>query len=94
MTSTKTKRASDEAIVDAVRDLEPRIADLMLMVRITNDIAEKSLNSPTTRTSDRLTFEMSKAERDAILFALSDVELRSKLIKDQYMRALDGEAAQ
>lgn len=86
-------RTADQ-ISDAFLDLHTSVCDLMLMSRIVADMAERLFEHPARKTEDYLVYHVSKTERDAVLFAIGDVETRARNLKDGYDVALNGEVGQ
>lgn len=82
-------KTPDEMVADAMRGIEPELADLVLMARIVTDIMERLLARPDSRADGVLVFRLSPTERDAALFGIGDVEARAVKLKTSYMAAWD-----
>lgn len=83
-------KPSDEQVADAMRALEPGLADLVLMTRIVTDLLERLLGRADGKADGKLEFKLEPVDRDAALFGLGDVEARALGLKAAYYAALDG----
>ncbi len=77
-----------DKLSDAMIDLETPVSDVMHMARIAADISERLFEHPTSKNDDYFVYKVSRQERDAVLFAINDVERRSRLLKESFLSAL------
>lgn len=83
-------KASDSQVASAMRELSMPVYDLMHMTRITADMAERLFDRPDKSEGDFLVYRVHPNERDALLFALNNVEDRARSLKEGYAVALRG----
>ncbi len=84
-----TRTKMDAKIASAMRDLEPLLRDLSHMTRIAADIADSLFERPESE-GEYLVYKLAMADRDAVLFAVNDIENRTLAIKERYYSALSG----
>jgi hypothetical protein len=86
-------RLTDEQIADATADLETSIVDLKLMASIAADLVNRFFNGPKpdANANGVITMRFCSWERDRILFAVNDVEFRSRTLNEAYLLARYGE---
>lgn len=87
-------KLTDEQIADATADLETPIVDLKLMASISADLVNRFFNglAASANTDGVITLRFCSWERDRILFAVNDVEFRSRTLNADYLLARYGEA--
>jgi len=89
----KTKPTAEQ-VSDAMRELEQAVCDLNNMSVIAADLAERLFSSSEEAVGGRLSLILSKAETEAFLFAVNNVEARAKELRIQYGAAWIGRKVQ
>jgi hypothetical protein len=90
----KLQRSRDEVVASAMRDLEAQVHDLSHMARITSDFAERVFHRADKIIGERKVYSVHPDELEAFLFAINNVEVRTREFKTAYLAAFDGRAQQ
>lgn len=94
-----TTRPTDEAIINAIRDIEAPIADLATMATILTDLLDYNLVEFDMATGQRrsypkegrnLTVILTAGQVDQLSFAWHDISDRASRLKRAYLAALKG----
>jgi hypothetical protein len=86
------KNSRDQVVASAMRDLESQVHDLSHMARITSDFAERVFHRADNLVGERKVYSVHPDELEAFLFAINNVEVRTREFKTAYLAAFDGRA--